>query len=85
MQDNEVAVIFSRLLDKLAGRLSHNDIENVADLVNNRECGVALEIMCAQLYEYDVGIHECELAIVKDLSEFLATDVSSYRLRRAEK
>ncbi|MBS0655628.1 MAG: MafI family immunity protein [Verrucomicrobia bacterium] len=36
--------------------LLKNDVKTIIELIEHNECGVAYEILCTQLYEYDVQI-----------------------------
>ena len=44
------------LLKEVKDKLSLNDIKNVTEFIENREWGLAYEILCIQLYEYHIQI-----------------------------
>ncbi len=58
-------------LEKLVGELTDfltvEDIKNVHELINHGECGVALELICSQLFEYEVAISSEMLQRIKEI------------------
>ena len=70
---------FLLLLQKLSEKISRADVENVKELIQHQECGVALEILCSQLFENDVKIDREEFNAIRELSELLNVDISSYQ------
>ena len=46
----------TQLLDEVKYKLSPDDINNIADFIENNEFGLAYETLCTQLYEYDLKI-----------------------------
>lgn len=58
---------FDMLLEILTGVLSEEDFYNAKELVYYGEYGVAIELICTQLYEYDKCIHIKEKNLIIDL------------------
>lgn len=75
---NGVSVdIESSLLDFAAcfvGRLPEQDIANASDLISRREWGVGLEMLCAQLAEYEVEVDANEVAELRRLALAMGFD-----------
>lgn len=69
---------FLNFLIKISHKTSRQDFENIRELIEHREGGVALELLCAQLYEYEVIIDSVELAAIRDFSKTFNVDVSGY-------
>lgn len=46
----------TQLVTEIKSELPSNDIENIVDLIENNEYGVAYEILCVQLHEYNIKI-----------------------------
>jgi hypothetical protein len=84
LKDEEVAGVFLDLLNSLSGRLPESDIKNVDELVAHNESGVALEILCAQLFEYDIPLSKSELRAISSLSNVLDCDISAYTLQQLD-
>lgn len=78
MQNSEMEV---RLLVFVAGfsdRLPATDIENASELISRREWGVGLELLCAQLSEYEVRLSPAELIELRGFSGEMGLDVSGF-------
>jgi hypothetical protein len=55
-RDNFFEIEFLELLSKLALKLPQEDIKNIKEFTDNREWGLAYEILCIQVYEYNIQI-----------------------------
>ncbi|HDR1288230.1 TPA: MafI family immunity protein [Pasteurella multocida] len=55
------------LLEILRGVLSEEDFHNAKELVYYGEYGVAIELICTQLYEYDKCIYIKEKNLIMDI------------------
>lgn len=44
------------LLNETTKTLPSNDVRNITEFIENGEWGLAYEILCIQLYEYDIQI-----------------------------
>ncbi len=64
------------LLSTLADRLRAEDVRNVEHLVDHDEGGIALEILCTQLFEFDAMLRPSERAEIQSLANLLEVDVS---------
>lgn len=53
---------------------------DVVDLCENNECGVGLEILCTQIYEFSVEITEKQYAEICVISSMLGIDSSYYSI-----
>lgn len=51
--------------------LPQTDVDRVVDLNNAGEPGVALEILCTQLYEYDITVPTSVFARIANLAEMM--------------
>lgn len=56
------------------GQLPSSDVENVWQLIDAGGLGVAFEILCTQLYEYDVTVDEMTLASLAEVGTCLGLD-----------
>lgn len=64
------------MLSVLAGRLAPNDARMVEELIDHNECGVALENLCTQLYEFGARLSAAELSEIGAIARVLNVDVS---------
>lgn len=55
------------LLSLLYKKLPEEDCENAMDLINYDEYGIALELICTQLYEREISITNDAKKIIIDL------------------
>jgi hypothetical protein len=62
----EIQRRLERLLNQIGGDLPPEQIEDMKELVQPGEPGVALENFCTQLFEYEVPV---SLAVVAELEE----------------
>lgn len=62
------------------GRLPQQDIENASDLIARREWGVGLEVLCAQLAEYEIELSASEGEDLKRLASAMNLDISAFGL-----
>ncbi len=46
------------LLNEVNDKLFENDIKNIAEFIDNQEWGLAYELFCTQIYEYNIPITE---------------------------
>ncbi len=53
--------------DKLPGQ----DIEKITEMLENNEFGLALDILCTQIYEYDIKVDEQFYEDVKKVAEMM--------------
>lgn len=67
MDFSEIKVDLEKLAEKLAGLLSVNDIKNFRELIEHAEYGVALELICTQLCEYEITVSNEVLNLVKKI------------------
>jgi hypothetical protein len=77
MRDDQVAGKrihqFHVIMDGLSG-LPENDIDNVEQLLQVGEWQVALEILCTQVYEYELTLPGDVLPLITDLCRELSAD-----------
>jgi hypothetical protein len=71
---SELEQTFERVLRELDGRLPAEDIGNAEDLVAVGEFGVALEILCTQLDEYEVLLPRDALAALEAMGHSMGID-----------
>lgn len=69
-----------KLIDGFTGRLPDDDVRNARDLVAHREWKVGLEILCAQLGEYEIEMTSEERQLLADLSSELGIALSDFGL-----
>lgn len=48
----------TQALDEVINKLPEIDIKNIAEFIEHNEFGVAYELLCVQVYEYEVEISE---------------------------
>ncbi len=72
--ENEVA----RLLDIFHDRLRQSDVDSIRNLLEHAEWGIALEDLCAQLFEYDASLTEKEFEDVRGVCESIGIDRSDW-------
>jgi hypothetical protein len=65
-----------------AGRLPQQDIQNAINLISSREWGVGLEVLCAQLAEYEIALDSNEVGELKHLASAMSLDVSMFGLTK---
>ena len=58
-----------QLLSRFQSRLPAATYDDVKNLIDHGEWGVALENMCVQLFEYDLAVSSTELSEIKTLTE----------------
>lgn len=58
----------------IEGQLPSSDVANVWELIEAGELGVAFEILCTQLYEYDVAVNDTTLAALSELGRYFMLD-----------
>ncbi|WP_175576982.1 MafI family immunity protein [Cellulomonas massiliensis] len=54
--------------------LPHRDVANVLDYLDAGEGQVGMELLCTQLYEYDVALPVAEIEELEDLGRLLSVD-----------
>ncbi len=69
-----------KLIAGFAGRLPDEDVRNAHDLVAHREWKVGLEILCAQLGEYEIELTDTEHQLLVDLSSELGIALADFGL-----
>ena len=65
-------------------RLPPSDVDNVWELVEAGEPGVAFETLCTQLYEYDVAVPGPTLASLAELGRYFKFDPKLWEILTAE-
>ena len=76
MSDDQIEFRLLQLLPLFVGRLPDADLKNAENLIRHREWGVGLEVLCAQLDEYEVELSAGELSILNSFANELGVDVS---------
>jgi hypothetical protein len=61
-------------VDDFSDRLKKQDVENILEMANHNEWGIAFEILCAQLYEWNSPISQEECDALRQL---LARSISN--------
>lgn len=56
------------------GKLPSSDVDNVWRLIEHGELGVAFEILCTQLDEYDVAVNDPTLTSLAKLGRYFELD-----------
>lgn len=57
------------LLGEFSKKLSVTDLKNISILIEHNEFGEALEILCTQLYEYDIAIGSQQYLIIEQTAK----------------
>lgn len=73
----------TRLLNFVAGfdgRLPVHDMANATALISRREWGVGLEVLCAQLAEYEIPLSTSEVTELRQIAAAMNMDISSFGL-----
>jgi hypothetical protein len=78
--DSNIEPRLLRFTTGFAGRLPATEIENAADLISRGEWGVGLEILCAQLAEYEIDLSASEAKELKEIALAMGLDVSDFGL-----
>ena len=79
----EIEHRLQRLLERFAGNVPPEQIEDAKDLVKAGEPGVALENYCSQLFEFDAAVPAEVLAELEALGRAMGIDQEyCLRLRR---
>jgi hypothetical protein len=80
LADNDIEQRAFKLIDSFVGRLSDEDINNARDLVSHREWKVGLELLCAQLGEYEIEMADIERRLLIELSSELKVNITDFGL-----
>jgi hypothetical protein len=70
----EIQRRLERLLNQIGGDLPPEQIEDMKELVQAGEPGVALENFCTQLFEYEVPVSLAVVAELEELGRALGVD-----------
>jgi len=62
------------LIKKFKARLSKDDYKNAIEFAEHREWGVSYELLCEQLYEFEVDIEVDEYSEIKVLGKKMDID-----------
>ncbi len=62
------------LMTQVAPGLTDEDINNASCFIDHNEFGVAFEVICDQLGEYDYQISEESLDLIRHLAELMNLD-----------
>ena len=73
-----VEIELTALADSFAGRLPDSIIEDVKEYVDFREWGVAFNLLCEQLYEFDIAISESEWEQIENIGKALKLEDYSW-------
>ncbi|WP_035058712.1 MafI family immunity protein [Andreprevotia chitinilytica] len=76
LSNDEVESCLIELLPKFSGRLPDRDLENARDLIEHREWGVGLELLCTQLDENDVVLSADVISVLGAIAGKLNVDIS---------
>lgn len=76
---NELEYQIADVLEGLAPQMSPRDVTNVRDLLSAGEAGVALEVLCTQLYEFDVPVTLNDLRRIRQLTEVMVLPAHLWR------
>jgi hypothetical protein len=71
---NEDEQAFEELLKGFSGRLKSSEIADALDLLYNGEQGIALENVCANLYEVEVEVRPSEAELIRRLGSVWQVD-----------
>ena len=70
------------VLDAFANQLPRDDVSNIRELVEAGEWGVGFEILCTQLYEYDVEIPRALFHQLESIGHLMQMDKSTWCVLR---
>ena len=83
INDREVAAALLRgVTITLEARMMPNDVENVWELIDAGEWGLAFDILCTQLYEYDVRIDQQTYDDLAQLGQYYEIRPSMWEVLR---
>lgn len=64
------------LAGQFRGQLSRRDQQNVEDELRHGEYGLALDLLCTQLYEWDIQVDREAVVEMRILADAMQIDVS---------
>lgn len=74
MDAPEIEVMLLDVLERCRGLVPADELDEMASLARAGECGVALENLCTQLFEYDAVVSTQLLASIETLGAALVID-----------
>ncbi|HAZ14735.1 MAG: hypothetical protein A2X86_12815 [Bdellovibrionales bacterium GWA2_49_15] len=63
------------IVNQFKGKLSDEDMDSIVELATHLEWGVALEILCDQLYEYEIGINSSTYDKISRLKNMMDVNI----------
>lgn len=85
MSDYEVIIgKVNEILSLLDGILPHNQIESLQVDVNAGEWALALEILCSNLYEYDIPIPARVYELINEAGKMMRMDESKWQMLQSQ-
>ena len=77
---NELKIRLRDILNQFVPCLRDLDIANIDSCIGAGELELALETLCEQIYEYDCGCSEQQLAVIKQLAHQMGMPPTVWRL-----
>jgi hypothetical protein len=72
----------STLADMLSGRLPDNNIADARELIAHGEYGVALDLLCTQVYEYEIPVSSEAYKLIEACGTRMQMEESSWSYLR---
>ena len=76
--DSDIEIRLLKLAAGFEHRLPAHDVANATALISRREWGVGLEVLCAQLAEYEIQLTTSEVAELKQVAAAMDLDISAF-------
>ncbi len=76
--NEEMKTKLNKLLEQVSYGLIDTDIQNINELLDYGEFGIALELICSQLYEHNSHITDIVLKDIIELAESMKMKASTW-------
>lgn len=68
--------IIMAVLDEVGASFPDETVRNVGELVEHNETGIALDILCSQIFEYDIQLSDENSARLKNVACLMGIPLS---------
>lgn len=68
------------LIEQFRDKLSENDVNEALNLIENNEFGVSFELICTQLFEYDIKVSANIYQKVEEIGQSMNLNESIWQM-----
>lgn len=69
-------VIIMNVLNEIGSKLPDETVKSVSELVDHKEPGVALDVLCSQIFEYDLNLSGVNRSKLKKAAHLMSIPLS---------